>query len=132
MNEFRLPSDELEYDVLAKLWELGTGSVRDLHDQLDQQREGLAYATTAKVVDRLREKGLIERHLSGYLFIYRPRVAREEVEGARARKAVSRLFGAAPHAAVAALVDAVDAVDPKLLDELERLIIARRRSKDGA
>jgi predicted transcriptional regulator len=130
MIEFRLPSDELEYDVLAKLWELGTGSVRDLHDQIGQER--VAYATTAKVVDRLREKGLIERYLSGYLFIYRPRVAREEVEGARARKAVSRLFGAAPHAAVAALVDAVDAVDPKLLDELERLIIARRRSKDGA
>jgi predicted transcriptional regulator len=132
MNEFRLPSDDLEYDVLAKLWERGSGSVRELHDQLAQQREGLAYATTAKVVERLREKGLIERHLSGYLFIYRPRVAREEVEGARARKAVSRLFGAAPHAAVAALVDAVDAVDPKLLDELERLVIARRRSKDGA
>jgi len=130
MKQFRLPSEELEYDVLGKLWELGTGSVRDLHDQLGQER--VAYATTAKVVDRLREKGLIERYLSGYLFIYRPRVAREEVEGARARKAVSRLFGAAPHAAVAALVDAVDAVDPKLLDELERQVIARRRSKDGA
>ncbi len=130
MNPFRLPSDELEYDVLAKLWELGTGSIRDLHDQLGQA--GLGYSTTAKVVERLRDKGLIERYLSGYLFIYRPRVARDEVESARARKAVSRLFGAAPHAAVAALVDAVDAVDPSLLDELERLIIARRRSKDGA
>jgi predicted transcriptional regulator len=131
MKSFRLPSDDLEYDILAKLWELGVGSVRELHEQLGQ-REGLAYTTTAKVVDRLREKGLIERQPRGRAFIYRPRVAREEVEGARARKAVSRLFGTAPHAAVAALVDAVDAVDPKLLDELERLVIARRRSKDGA
>jgi predicted transcriptional regulator len=130
MSQFRLPSDELEYDVLAKLWELGTGTIRDLHDQL--ALEGVGYSTTAKVVERLSEKGLVERYLSGYQFIYRPRVAREEVEGARARKAVSRLFGAAPHAAVAALVDAVDAVDPQLLNELERLIIARRRSKDGA
>jgi predicted transcriptional regulator len=131
MKPFRLPSDDLEYDILAKLWELGEGSVRELHEQLGQ-REGLVYTTTAKVVDRLREKGLIERQPHGRAFIYRPRVAREEVEGARARKAVSRLFGTAPHAAVAALVDAVDAVDPKLLDELERLVIARRRSKDGA
>ena len=131
MKSFRLPSDDLEYDILAKLWELGVGSVRELHEQLGQ-REGLVYTTTAKVVDRLREKGLIERQPHGRAFIYRPRVAREEVEGARARKAVSRLFGTAPHAAVAALVDAVDAVDPKLLDELERLVIARRRSKDGA
>jgi BlaI family penicillinase repressor len=133
MKKFRLPSDDLEYDILAKLWEVGVGSVRELHEQLGQ-REGLVYTTTAKVVDRLREKGLIERQPRGRAFIYRPRVAREEVENARARKAVSRLFGAtpAPHAAVAALVDAVDAVDPKLLDELERIVIARRRSKDGA
>jgi predicted transcriptional regulator len=131
MKQFRLPSDDLEYDILAKLWELGAGSVRELHEQLGG-RDGLVYTTTAKVVDRLREKGLIERQPQGRAFIYRPRVAREEVEGARARKAVSRLFGTAPHAAVAALVDAVDAVDPKLLDELERIVIARRRSKDGA
>ena len=131
MNQFRLPSDDLEYDILAKLWELGVGSVRELHEQLGQ-REGLVYTTTAKVVDRLREKGLIERQPRGRAFIYSARVAREDVESARARKAVSRLFGAAPHAAVAALVDAVDAVDPKLLDELERIVIARRRSKDGA
>jgi predicted transcriptional regulator len=131
MKQFRLPSDDLEYDILAKLWELGVGSVRELHEQLGQ-RDGLVYTTTAKVVDRLREKGLIERQPRGRAFIYRPRVAREDVESARARKAVSRLFGTAPHAAVAALVDAVDAVDPKLLDELERIVIARRRSKDGA
>jgi predicted transcriptional regulator len=132
MKQFRLPSDDLEYDILAKLWELGMGTVRELHEQLGE-RDGLVYTTTAKVVDRLREKGLIERQPRGKAFIYRPRIAREEVENARARKAVSRLFGAtpAPHAAVAALVDAVDAVDPKLLDELERIVIARRRSKDG-
>jgi predicted transcriptional regulator len=131
VKQFRLPSDDLEYDILAKLWELGVGTVRELHEQLGG-RDGLVYTTTAKVVDRLREKGLIERQPRGRAFIYRPRVAREDVESARARKAVSRLFGAAPHAAVAALVDAVDAVDPKLLDELERIVIARRRSKDGA
>jgi predicted transcriptional regulator len=133
MKKFRLPSDDLEYDILARLWEVGVGSVRELHEQLGE-RDGLVYTTTAKVVDRLREKGLIERQPRGRAFIYRPRVAREEVENARARKAVNRLFGAAPapHAAVAALVDAVDAVDPKLLDELERIVIARRRSKDGA
>jgi predicted transcriptional regulator len=130
VTKFRLPSDDLEYDILARLWEVGVGSVRELHEQLGE-RDGLVYTTTAKVVDRLREKGLIERQPRGRAFIYRPRVA---LENARARKAVNRLFGAAPapHAAVAALVDAVDAIDPKLLDELERIVIARRRSKDGA
>ena len=35
MPTFQLPADELEYVVLAKLWELGTASVRDVYGQLD-------------------------------------------------------------------------------------------------
>lgn len=127
MKHFPLPSNDLEYEVLAKLWELGTGSVRDLHDQLGQ-RERRALATTAKTVERLWKKGLIERHLGDS---YRPLVTREQVEGARTRKGSGKLFGSAPHAPVAALVDPDDPVDSKLVDDLERLI-ARRRWKDGA
>jgi len=128
---FRPPTDDLERAVLAKLWELGAGSVRDLHDQLGQ-RERRALATTTKVVERLRKKGLIERHQSGDTSIYRPLVTRDEVEGARPRKAMSGLFGAAPHAPVAALVDEAEDVDPKLVDKLDQLVSARRRWKDGA
>lgn len=131
MVRFRLPADELEYAVLAELWQLGTASVRELHDRLGA-RQGLVYTTTAKVVDRLRQKGLIERQRSGQAFLYRPRAAREEVERARARTAVTRLLGATPRAAVAALVEAVDSVEPGLLDELERAVAARRRLKHGA
>ena len=131
MKSFVLPADELEYAVLTKLWELGAASVRDVHGQLDRP-EALVYTTIAKVIDRLRDKGLIQRERHGRAFVYRARIARELVERARARDAVSRLLGAAPHAAVAALVDAVDAVDPKLLDQLERAVAAHRRSKRGA
>lgn len=128
---YRLPADDLEYTVLAQLWELGTASVRELHDRLGAP-QGLVYTTTAKVIDRLREKGLVSRQPQGNAFVYRPRVARDEVERARARNAVSRLLGATPRAAVAALVEAVDAVDPELLDELERAIAERQRSRHGA
>lgn len=131
MGTFRLPADDLEYAVLAELWQLGAASVRELHDRLGA-KQGLVYTTTAKVVDRLREKGLIQRQRTGNAFVYRSRVAREEVERARARNAVTRLLGATPRAAVAALVEAVDDVDPALLDELERAVLARRRTKDGA
>ena len=131
MARYRLPADDLEYAVLAELWRLGTASVRDLHERLGAP-QGLVYTTIAKVVDRLREKGLVQRQRRAGSFLYRPRVAREEVERARARSAISRLLGATPRAAVAALVEAVDAVDPSLLDDLERAVAARRRSKSGA
>jgi predicted transcriptional regulator len=131
MMAFRLPADDLEYAVLSELWTLSTASVRDLHERLGA-RQGLVYTTTAKVVDRLREKGLVQRKRVGGAFLYQARVARDEVERARARSAVARLLGATPRAAVAALVEAVDAVDPMLLEELERAVAARRRSKNGA
>jgi BlaI family transcriptional regulator, penicillinase repressor len=130
VRAFRLPADELEYAVLAELWRLGTASVRELHEGLGA-RQGLVYTTTAKVIDRLRQKGLIQRQRKGNAFVYRSRVAQEEVERARARNAVTRLLGSAPRAAVAALVEAVDAADPALLEELERAVLARRRAKDG-
>lgn len=130
MTQFRLPSDELEYAVLVELWHLGSASVRELHERLGAP-DGLAYTTTAKVVDRLREKGLIRRQRRGSAFQYRSRIAREVVERARARNLITRLLGSAPRTAVAALVEAVDSIDPQLLGELERAVAARRRAKHG-
>jgi predicted transcriptional regulator len=131
MRDFRLPSDALEYSVLAELWRVGTASVRELHERLGVP-EGLVYTTTAKVVDRLRKKGLIRRQRRGNAFSYQPCIAQEAVERARARSAIARLLGPAPRSAVAALVEAVDSVDPELLDELERAVAALRRAKNGA
>ncbi len=130
VSTFRLPADDLEYTVLAALWELGTASVRELHDRLGVP-QGLVYTTIAKVVDRLREKGLIQRQRKGAAFEYRPRVARETVERARARNALTRLLGATPRSAAAALVEAVEDLDPALLAELEQAVAARRRVKHG-
>lgn len=130
MSSFVLPADELEYAVLTKLWELDTASVRDVYVQLGEPR--LAYTTIAKVIDRLRGKGLIQRERHGKAFMYVARIPREKVERARAEHAVRRLLGPAPLAAVASLVDAVDAVDPELLNALERAVAAHRRAKRGA
>ena len=131
MTKFRLPADDLEYAVLALLWELRAASVRELHERHGVPA-GNVYTTTAKVVDRLRQKGLIARRREGGAFVYSPAVERREVEQARARHLVSRFLGPGPHAAVAALVEAVDEIDPELLDELEHAIRDRRRSGHGA
>ena len=43
MTTFLLPADELEYAVLAKLWELGTASVRQLHEHSWYLSSGLPW-----------------------------------------------------------------------------------------
>jgi BlaI family transcriptional regulator, penicillinase repressor len=122
-----LPGGELEDAVLEALWELGEASVRELHEHVGEPR-GLVYTTTAKVVDRLREKGLVRRKASAKGFSYRASITRAVVIKARARAAVASVLGE-PRPAAAALLDAVGATDRKLLAELERLVMERRGKK---
>jgi len=128
--QFRLPGGDLEYAVLSKLWELGSASAREIHIQVGAPT-GLVYTTTAKVLDRLHAKRLVASQRKGMAFINRARVARAVVDTARARAFLTRLLGPAPRSAMATLLDAVESLDPKLLDELERAVAARRRSRHG-
>jgi predicted transcriptional regulator len=128
--QFRLPGGDLEYAVLAKLWELGSATAREIHAQVGGPA-GLVYTTTAKVLDRLHAKRLMTRERKGLAFIYRPCVARTVVDAERARVFLTRLLGPAPRAAMATLVEAAESLDPELLDELAQAIAARRRSRHG-
>lgn len=131
LHHFRLPADELEYTVLTRLWQLQTASISDLH-RLLEPTSGLGYTTVATVMDRLRGKGLVERERHGQAFVYQARIPPHEVERARACDALRKLIGPTPKATAAALVDAVSAVHPTLLEELERAVAAQRRKSRGA
>jgi predicted transcriptional regulator len=110
------------------LWELGTASAREIHARVGAP-DGLVYTTTAKVLDRLHAKGLVGRARAGKAFVYRPAVEREVLERARARDTLGRILGPDPVPALATLVDAVESLDPELLDELARVVAARRKGR---
>jgi BlaI family transcriptional regulator, penicillinase repressor len=129
-RRFDLPGGDLEYAVLSALWNLGAASGPDVHRAVGEPR-GLVYTTTAKVLDRLREKSLVRRKRDGRSFTYQALAGRETVTQARAKDIVTRVLGDAPLPAMAALVDAVEAVDPELVDELERMVAERRASRGG-
>jgi predicted transcriptional regulator len=126
-----LPGGDLERAVLAAVWALGRASAREVHDSVGAP-SGLVYTTIAKVLDRLHDKGLVKRELEGRAFVYRARIRRKDVEAASARKALSRILAPTPGPAIATLVDAVESVDPALLDELARVVDARRRARRGS
>jgi len=130
-QDVRLPGGELEYAVLFSVCELGAASARDVYLQVGE-RDGLAYTTIATVLDRLHTKGLVSRKRKGLAFVYRPRLARRVVEFARAQVSLRKLLGAAPRPAVATLVEAMESLDPGLLDELERAVTACRGRRHGS
>jgi predicted transcriptional regulator len=126
-----LPGGPLEYAVLAALWQLGSASARKVHEIVGRSSD-LAYTTTATVLDRLHAKSLVTRAKVGRAFVYRPRETRETVERARAQTTLRQLLGGDPRPAIATLVDAMESIDPALLDELGRAVKSRRRGRRGS
>jgi predicted transcriptional regulator len=126
-----LPGGELEYAVLRALHERGSASVREVYDAIGEPN-GLVYTTVAKVMDRLLAKRLVARKRAGRAFVYVARISSADLERGRASRMLDGLLGPEPYPAIASLVDAVEARDPHLLDELARLVNARRRSRRGA
>jgi BlaI family penicillinase repressor len=126
-----LPGGDLEYAVLTAVWDSGSASAPEIHTRVGEPR-GLAYTTIAKVLDRLHAKGLLVRERSGKAFVYSAKVSRDRVERARAGDTIRRLLGSEPVPAIATLVDAIEAIDPELIEELSRQVSARRRSRRGS
>ena len=131
MRSQKLPGGSLEDAVLAALWDMGRASAREVHERVGVDA-GLVYTTIAKVLDRLHAKRLVTRAREGKAFTYRAAVVREVVDRARATVSLRRLLGDDPRPAIAALVDAVEDLDPELLDELGRAVSRRRRSRGGS
>lgn len=127
-----LPGGELEYAVLRVLWEVGPATARDVHERAGAPA-GLVYTTITKVLDRLQAKHLVTRRRRGRAFVFRAAVPRDDVDRRLTERTVAGLLAGAPaQPAVAALVDAVESIDPRLLDELGKAVEERRRSRRGS
>ena len=126
-----VPGGELELAVMSALWDRGRASAPEIHACVGESR-GLVYTTIAKILDRLHSKGLVSRERGGKAFVYKPTIRREVVERARMKQALARILSPEVRPAMATLVDAVESLDPELLDELARQVQARRRSRRGS
>ncbi len=114
----------LERKVLDVLWKGEKGSVRDIRDLVDRS---LAYTTVATVLDRLHEKGEVQRAKVGGAWQYSAARSREEALAAEVGKVLQRAKGA-PDPLLVAFLDQVEAVDPGALQRLQALIAARRET----
>jgi predicted transcriptional regulator len=116
---------ERELDILKTLWELGEGSVREVHEQLHPQGE--AHFNTVQTLLRIMEdKGLVGHRAEGRTFIYFAKHSREKVT----RRFLHKVFDGAIDQMVLSLLLAEDASAADL-KELERLIAKARRAKQS-
>ena len=118
---------DLQAEVLTAVWKLGQATVDEVRAEQPARRRS-AYSTVQTVMNRLTERGLLERNRKGKAFVYSAKVDESEY---LARTIGDRLADVSPGARKAALVSLVEGLGSEELDEVARYAnrINRERKK---
>jgi predicted transcriptional regulator len=109
-------SGDLQSEVMAHVWRLGVATVDDVRS-LQPRGSRSAYTTVQTVMNRLVDRGLLQRERKGRAFVYTPRYEEPEF---LARAIRDQLAEASPDARRAALVSLVGRLEPDDVDEIAR------------
>src|SRR5579862_5069707 len=111
-----------ELDVMAVLWEMGSGTVGEVRDRLSAK---LAYTTVLTILRNLEAKEFVSHEEEGRAHRYFPRIAQRAAQRSALSRLVDTLFEGSHEQLLAHLVD-----DRTLgADEVQRL--ARRVREQG-
>ena len=116
---------EVELELMTCLWELGSGTVRDVLGELPAERE-LAYTSVSTVLRVLEQKGMVERERDGQPHVFRPLVPKPEYESRSLGELVEKVFDGAPTALVSRLIDD-EGLSRDELESMQRLLKERLR-----
>jgi predicted transcriptional regulator len=115
----------LQTEVMRIVWELGEVTVDDVRAAQPRSRRA-AYTTVQTVMNRLLDRGLLERKRRGKAFVYRARYDEPELV---ARSLRERLEGASADARRLALLNLIQGLEQDDLDELARYANRVRRER---
>jgi predicted transcriptional regulator len=121
---------ERELDVMASLWELGSGTVTEVREHLS---DPLAYTTVLTILRNLEAKRFVRREEEGRGHRYFPVIARQAAQKSALSRLVGSFFEGSPQALIAHLVSD-HGVSAEELQALARQVreAGGRRDADGA
>lgn len=86
---------ESELEILQVLWNKGTATVREVHEELASNKD-VGYTTTLKLMQIMHEKGLVNRDDSSKTHVYQAAVSREKTQKHLVGKMIDNLFAGSP------------------------------------
>lgn len=111
----------LEAQIMDLLWAKGESTIRDVWESLILRRE-IAFNTVMTVMNRLTQKGLLQRQGGQGSYRYRPAQAREVFIEQITQKVAGGLLKDFGATALIGFVNSLDEVDPAYVHQLEELL----------
>ena len=133
----QLSLGSLETEILQILWTLESATVKEIHDRIlvDPDRE-LAYASVSTVLQRLAQKGWVDREKVSdaaprrdRAFQWRPLVSREAAQALQAHDQLQRFLAIGNPDVVAAFADDLDRASVDKLEEITRRLKAAQQAR---
>ncbi|GGB08917.1 MULTISPECIES: BlaI/MecI/CopY family transcriptional regulator [Mucilaginibacter] len=115
-----LTPTKTEMDVLRVLWQHGPSTVRFVHDKLNEQKEAVIYTSTLKLMQVMKEKGMLERDETNMKHIYSAAVEEDKVKGNMLGRFVDSMYNGSPSDLMVALLgnDKTSAEELRKIKEL--------------
>lgn len=121
----------LETEILHIVWELGSVTVKDVHERIlsDPDRE-LAYTSVTTVLRRLTQKGWLACDKQERAFYWRPLVSRQEAQVLEAHEQLQRFLAVGNPDIVLAFADRLDQASLEQLEAIAQRLQAVRRARE--
>ena len=116
-----------ELDVMAVLWESGSGTVTEVRDGLE---DDLAYNTVLTILRTLEEKGFVTHVAEGKAHRYVPAVSAKAAGKRALARVVDKIFGGSPELVLTQLVSDRN-LTPQDLRRLRKLLDERLNADKG-
>lgn len=121
----------LETEILQIIWDLGSATVKDIHERIlaNPDRE-LAYASVTTVLNRLAKKGWLTCNKKNRAFRWQPVVSRQEAKVLRSHEQLNRFLAVSNPDVVAAFADRLDAASLDQIQAIAQRLQAIRQSRE--
>ncbi|AUT03370.1 MULTISPECIES: BlaI/MecI/CopY family transcriptional regulator [Nostocales] len=121
----------LEAEILNIIWELGSVTVKDVHDRIlaDPNRE-LAYTSVTTVLRRLTDKGWLVCDKKGKAFYWRPLLSKQQAQVIKAHEQLQQFLAVGNPDVVAAFADSLDEAASEQITAIAKRIQAARQARE--
>ncbi len=93
-----------EFEVLQILWQHGPSTVRFVHDKLNEHKDEVVYTSTLKLMQIMKEKGILDRDESNMRHLYTAILQENAVRKTMLSRFVDSMYKGSPSSLVLALL----------------------------